>query len=222
MWHKLIELDQLTGLAAWKFERFRSAQDELPNQATEGVPLSEVVTERQEFADPMAATYLSLPYLGLDAVEPGTGEVLTIRSASEQSIRSRSRVFREGDVLYGRLRAYLNKVACIDESLSLGTCSGEFFVLEPDTTRVLPRFLQWLLLSDRMVSYVKLRLAGATHPRLGIDDLLSYRVLLPSLKRQTRAIAVLEEATMLRRRLREELRQLPAKTSERASKIAYS
>jgi restriction endonuclease S subunit len=161
----------------------------------------------------MTEHHTDLPYIGLDAIESNTGEILSLTSASEQGIRSRSKVFRRGDVLYGRLRAYLNKVVIIESSVELGTCSGEFYVMTADISKIDPRFLRWSLSSDEMVEYVKLRLAGATHPRLSLDDLLSFRIRVPSLDMQKSAVSLLKEATLRRRKLLNEIRHLPQELS---------
>src|SRR3972149_6190672 len=49
-----------------------------------------------------------LPYVGLEHVEPHTMRLLGTARASE--LKSSAVHFQAGDVLYGRLRPYLNKV----------------------------------------------------------------------------------------------------------------
>lgn len=221
MWYREIPLAELSNSGAWKLERYRSQDDGSFTEAAGTVAIGDIVGQRDDTADPTTSAFAKLPYIGLEAVESGTGEILRKRSALEQEIRSRSKVFRVGDVLYGRLRAYLNKVALVDSDMPVGSCSGEFYVLVPDTSQVLPHFLRWLLSSEDMVGYVKLRLAGATHPRLALDDLLAYRVKLPSLERQEHAVSILQEAQARRRWLVSELCRLPAETSARVSAIVY-
>lgn len=217
MWYKMIPLGEIRVSPSWKLESYR-ADDLKPSKASSGtVCVGDIVTARDETVDPTSPAFANLPYIGLDCVEPNSGEILEVRSASEQEIRSRSKVFRAGDVLYGRLRAYLNKVVVIDNYLGCGTCSGEFYVLIPDTARVLPQFLRWLLSSEQMVNYVKLRLSGATHPRLSLDDLLAFRVELPSLADQARAVSIIEESIATRRKLVAQLQGLPAATSSRVA-----
>src|SRR5262245_50344438 len=102
MWHSTISVVELLQASTWKPEQFRALPSD-PTPAREcTVRLGELVAERNEFANPTSARFAALPYLGLDAIEPGSGRVLFIRSAAEQAIHSRSKVFREGDVLYGR------------------------------------------------------------------------------------------------------------------------
>lgn len=213
MWYKEIGSEVLRSAATWKIERYREDLLATALKSASSRRIGDLVRVREETADPAMVPYDGLPYLGLDAVESGTGEILFLRSASEQSIRSRSKVFRAGDVLYGRLRAYLNKVAVVGATTPLGTCSGEFYVLIPDDRRVNPLFLQWALSSEAMVAYVTLRLAGATHPRLALEDLLDFHVDLPTLDEQEAAAAIIANATNRRRTLLEELRLLPSQVT---------
>jgi type I restriction enzyme S subunit len=185
------------------------------------VSIGDLVQLRDDTADPTSPTYSGFTYIGLDAVAPGTGTLLFSRSSRDQRIRSRSKRFHAGDILYARLRANLNKVILIPSSLGQGLCSGEFYVLIPDEKRVLPEFLRWLLSAEAMVQYVALRLAGATHPRLALEDLLQYRVRLPSLARQGRAVEVIRSIEQQRSSLKDELLRLDAEASAKIAEAAY-
>jgi len=212
MWHNTVSVAALRGATPWKVDRFRAGFEQVIASA-DTVSIGEIVTAREETADPTAEPSADLPYVGLDGVAPDTGELLQLRSARDQAIKSRSRVFRQGDVIYGRLRAYLNKVAYIEPELELGLCSGEFYVLTPKVGKVEGRYLQWLLSSDDMVQYVTLRLAGATHPRLSLADLFAYRVTLPTLGIQAKAVEVIERARLRRQEILSELQTLRGTTA---------
>jgi len=62
----------------------------------------------------------------MEHVESGTRRV--IGSAAATGMKSTAFLFEKGDVLYGRLRPYLNKVTCTQFR---GLCSSEFIVLPP-------------------------------------------------------------------------------------------
>lgn len=223
MWHHSIPLTELDEATSWKVDLFRPhSSPTYPGIKGPTVPVGDLVTERKESVDPTEAPYRDLPYLGLDAVESGTGEIVNTISALEQEIRSRAKAFQEGDILYGRLRAYLNKVALIGPSLPTGSCSGEFYVLVPDRMKVLPDFLRWLLSTPQMIEYVTHRLSGATHPRLSKEDLLTYPVILPSLELQQRAVDVIRAAEVKRRMIRKELEELPERVEDDILQILTS
>src|SRR2546425_860954 len=64
-----------------------------------------------------------VPYVGLEHVEAQTMRLIGHGTASE--VRSTKSEFSSGDVLYGKLRPYLNKVARPDFD---GVCSTDFLV----------------------------------------------------------------------------------------------
>src|SRR5689334_19875155 len=66
------------------------------------------------------------PYLSLEHIAPETGEIVGRGTAAD--VRSTKSRYELGDVLYGRLRPYLNKVAMPDAA---GICSTDILVLVP-------------------------------------------------------------------------------------------
>lgn len=91
-----------------------------------------------------------------------------------QSQKSR---FQKGDVLYGRLRPYLNKVAITDAP---GVCSTDLLVLRCQT----PQLLQIMLMRPDFVESAKARMKGTNHPRIGTDDFLQTAIPWPNPKQQ--------------------------------------
>ena len=95
--------------------------------------LSQLVEPRTERVDPRDCD--EYRYLGLEQVEPHTSRVLGYVDAT--TMHSSAVRFRAGDVLYGRLRPYLNKVVLASQS---GIASAEFIVL-PESDLLDQRFL---------------------------------------------------------------------------------
>jgi type I restriction enzyme S subunit len=77
-------------------------------------------------------------------------------------VRSNKGRFRKGDILYGKLRPYLDKavVAPFD-----GVCSTELLVLDPDADRVDPKFLCYLIHTAEFRAFAEATTAGVNHPR---------------------------------------------------------
>ena len=81
--------------------------------------------------------------------------------------------FEKGDLLYGKLRPYLNKVYISDIS---GVGSTEFIILKQN------EFLNWVYLnfqSQRFLDYTISMTAGTQHPRASWKDIKHYLVCLP-------------------------------------------
>ena len=124
----------------------------------------------------------SLRYVGLASVASGTGQL----TDAAETARGDSFIFSEGDVLYGRLRPYLNKVWLADFS---GTCSTEFHVMQPkDPTLIRPEYLAVMMRTDLVVQQTKHMMTGNTHPRIANRDVKN--LLIPLVDRNTQNILV--------------------------------
>jgi hypothetical protein len=127
-------------------------------------------------------------YLGLANVQSNTGE--RIESADEDG-EGTVFEFAEHDVLFARLRPYLNKVFRAE---SAGVCSPEFHVMRTRTTSngkplVQPDYLAAVLRSQVVLAQTRHMMTGNTHPRLANDDVINLIVPVPDDKIQKRIAA---------------------------------
>ena len=121
----------------------------------------------------------STRYVGLEHIEPQTMKLLGHGYARD--VRSTSIRFSEGDVLYGRMRPYLNKVWIAEFD---GLCSAEFFVF-PKRDGLNTNFLAIRLNAEDFVSFANGQVSGE-RPRVDFDKLSRFSVLLPPLSEQER------------------------------------
>lgn len=212
MWTGMAKLNDLQKRASWKVEFFCDEAVQRSIAAFPLVTISEIVKERRETLDPQAQPDVLINYLGLENVQSTTGHLVGFSSRYGKEIKSRSKVFRAGDVLYGRLRPYLNKVYIANGEAESGICSGEFFVLVPNAKLVLPHFLRALLSSSYVHQVVSSLVTGSALPRLQLEDLLSIQVPLPSVEEQAAYEIYLKQQAEYQKRLAAELEELPQKT----------
>lgn len=208
---RTVALRELVAARTWSVDRFvapAGANLRADVRAATTVPLGDLVRERREPVDPARGPLASRPYLGLEHVEPRAG-FLVGAPLRGRDVRSRSKRFEAGDLLYGRLRPNLNKVLLVERELGHGSCSGEFHVLVADRARVDPRWLRGYLAGAATQRFVRHRITGATHPRLPIEELLSLPVELPSLAQQRRAAARIDRLRAQQQSLRRKLAALP-------------
>jgi hypothetical protein len=102
-------------------------------------------------------------YIGLENIEANTG--LYLPSSEKESVSS-AFAFRKGQVLFPKLRPYLNKVFLAPFD---GLCSTEFHVLDGKLVR--SRFLAFFLRSQLVVKQTKHLMSGNTLPRLQTEDI---------------------------------------------------
>lgn len=122
-------------------------------------------------------------YVGLENIESKTGRLIGFNPKDATEIKSSSKVFKKGDILFGRLRPNLNKVF-YNDIIDDGICSTEILVLTPNVEKVNPIYLAAILRTEivkqRIINLVK----GAALPRVSIHDLLDLEIPLPSLAQQ--------------------------------------
>ena len=98
-------------------------------------------------------------YLGLEHLAPGRLVRIGGRKASD--MRSNTSAFQPGDVLYGKLRPYLDKAVLADK---LGVCTTELLVLRAKAN-VAPRFLAVAVHSPSFLEFAIAGTTGVQHPR---------------------------------------------------------
>ncbi|MFI3297827.1 MAG: restriction endonuclease subunit S, partial [bacterium] len=121
--------------------------------------------------------------LDLEDVEKQTGVLLRKKRRAEMSISSTKNRFKVGDVLYSKLRPYLNKVLVANEN---GCCTSE--ILPLDFGQIYNLYAQMVLMSPYFVDYTIQCSYGTKMPRLGTKDALSALFPLPPLFEQRRII----------------------------------
>lgn len=126
------------------------------------------------------------PFIGLKDIEAHTLRLLGTGQARD--FKSSGSYFDRGDVLYGRLRPYLNKVYQPDFN---GIASGEFIVF-PNQSHLNNTYLMYFLNQSEFVSYAT-RLNAGDRPRVDFDQLANYPFPLPPLAEQGRIVAEIEK-----------------------------
>jgi len=97
-------------------------------------------------------------------------------------------VFRPGQVLFGKRRAYQRKVAVADFS---GVCSGDIYVLESKGSALLPELLPFICQTEAFFEHAVGTSAGSLSPRTNWESLASFEFTLPPIEEQRRITDVL-------------------------------
>ena len=116
--------------------------------------LCELVADSVDPSTRPADLYLGLEHLTSGRLVPtGVGQASDVRSSKSS--------FQPGDVLYGKLRPYLDKAVLADEE---GICTTELLVLRAKSG-VEPRFLAAVVHSPAFVQHAIAGTKGVQHPR---------------------------------------------------------
>ncbi|KUR72112.1 hypothetical protein AQZ52_02050 [Novosphingobium fuchskuhlense] len=131
--------------------------------------------------------------LELEDIEKDTGRLLNRSLVSERSPQSTKSEFTAGDILYGKLRPYLNKVIVAGEG---GYSTTEIVALRP----LVDAYAPYCALAFRRpdyVDYVSRLGQGTKMPRLRTEDALISPFPLPPLAEQHRIVAKVDELMSL-------------------------
>ena len=121
--------------------------------------------------------------VGLEHIDPGD---LRIRRWGDVADGTTfSTLFKSGQVLFGKRRAYQRKVAVADFE---GVRSGDIYVLEPANDRLMPELLPFLCQTDAFFDHAVATSAGSLSPRTNWTSLASFEFLLPPIQEQARLL----------------------------------
>ncbi len=128
--------------------------------------------------------------LDLEDIEKDSGVVLRKVRKSERNAASTKHFFHRGQVLYSKLRPYLNKVVLPDED---GYCTSEILPLEFERN-VLPQYARYYLMSPVFLEYANKCSYGVKMPRLGTVDGKKSIISIPPIEEQKRIVLAIEQA----------------------------
>jgi type I restriction enzyme S subunit len=141
-------------------------------------------------------------YVGLANVRSNTGEYID----ADEDVGGMVSAFAKGDVLFAKLRPYLNKVWVADRA---GVCSPEFHVLRLIAGGPVdsPEYLAAVLRSSPTLAQTKRMMTGNTHPRLAPEDVVELVVPTPSRETQRIIATEVDKRRAEARRLRAAARE---------------
>jgi type I restriction enzyme S subunit len=131
--------------------------------------------------------------LDLEDIEKDTSKIIQRLTAKERESKSTKAKFGKEDVLYGKLRPYLNKVVVADAD---GFCTTEIVPLRI-YYGISPKYLMYALKRPDFLSYVNSKTYGVKMPRLGTNDARSAPFPLPPLDEQRRIVARVDQLMSL-------------------------
>ena len=148
---------------------------EIP-ESWETVQLKEIANLRRENVQPKDSQGLN--FVGLEHID--SGESILQRWGDASEMKSAKTRFYPNDVLYGKLRSYLDKAVIAEME---GICSIDILVVTANSKTV-PRFLVYLLHCHAFINHAVSTSAGISHPRTSWNSLEKFTFALPPLPEQ--------------------------------------
>ena len=150
--------------------------------------------------DPKEPRFQKLLFVAPNDIESATGRLVTRRTVADARAISGKYRFDQYDVLYSKIRPYLNKVHLPNEP---GLCSADMYPLRP--LRALDRtYLALTLLSPKFTAYTRTCSDRTGIPKINRPDLLRYSLALPPLREQLIIAEAFNGVDHFAKRMREE------------------
>ena len=130
--------------------------------------------------------------LDLEDIEKDSGRLLQKKRMKDLLSKSDKHLFYKGNVLYSKLRPYLNKVIVADEDVA---CTTE--ILAFDFGHIYNKYAQAYLMSPFFVDYANSDSYGIKMPRLGSKKGNNALFPIPPLREQQRIVEKIEQLMQL-------------------------
>lgn len=150
------------------------------------VPLGAILRPRNEIIHPSSLPRGSGRFVGLEHIESGTGRRIGELSIRLEDLTGRKARFHAGDIVYGYLRPYLNKVWLANFD---GYCSVDQYVFEVDSEAADGAYVASFLRSGAFLSAAPTARNPGQLPRIRTEEVLSICLPLPALDAQRDAAA---------------------------------
>jgi type I restriction enzyme, S subunit len=173
--------------------------NKLPNNWVQ-TRLGKIVQPSKEKTNPLKVE--NLPYIGLEHINKDTGQLLGYGNSKD--VKSTKSKFCNGDLLYGKLRPYLNKVHVVSFE---GICSTDILVFHKQPY-LSNKFLGLRFLSKDFVEYANQNVNGVQHPRVSFDALSQFNIALPPLNEQKRIVTKIEALQTKSTAAKQQLQQI--------------
>lgn len=146
-------------------------------------PLGDVLSFRNEIVHPRDQPRGQCTFVGLEHIQPNTGARVGSGSVLLEELSGRRARFAQGDIVYGYLRPYLNKVWLAEFD---GICSVDQYVLKPGSN-VHPLYLAHFLRSSDFLRAAPIDNSPGQLPRIRSGELTQTPIPLPPLDEQQRS-----------------------------------
>ncbi len=156
-------------------------------ESWEIVSLENLCSLRKESIQPLRVDGKT-PYVGLEHID-SRNPILCRYGNAEEVKSSKNKFFRQ-DVLFGKLRPYLQKAVLSEME---GICSTDILVFSHNNSTD-PFFLTYLIHSTRFMEFAKQTTSGTNHPRTSWASLKKLKVAKPSYSEQLKIGEILQHS----------------------------
>jgi len=168
------------------------------------VRLGEVAKQRKEQVLPSGEG--KFRYVGLEHIE--SGETRIRRYNFDNKVKSTKYRFYQGDILYGKLRPYLDKAV---KAHFDGICSTDIIPIQTNESKIISDYLVNLMHLPSFIKYATSTMTGVNHLRTSWKALSNFKLPLPPFEEQKQIAHILttvDEKIEIEQRKKQLLKEL--------------
>jgi len=173
-----------------RFSEYGEPIEELGNipDGWKAIEFHDFATRSNKKIDPVTND-LNFRCIELEHISQESGKIIGETKSKQQT--SSKNYFRPGNVLFGKLRPYLQKFAFCEFE---GVCSSEIWVFQ-NKSNCTSRYLFYLVQTDTFLS-ASIQTTGTKMPRSDWNVVRKAKFALPTLKEQERITALLDQVEL--------------------------
>lgn len=147
--------------------------------------LGKIVKNIKDKYEPMLNNKKCIKYIGLEHIEKNNG---IIGFGSSDDVKSLKTIFELGDILYGKLRPYLNKH---DIAKFSGICSTDILVYRAEDFNT-AKFMNYFMNTEKFIFYTVSNSKGINLPRISEKEVSGILVNVPTLSEQSEIVRIID------------------------------
>lgn len=148
--------------------------------------LGKIVKNIKDKYEPTLNNKKCVKYIGLEHIEKNNG---IIGFGSSDDVKSLKTIFELGDILYGKLRPYLNKH---DIAKFSGICSTDILVYRAEDFNT-AKFINYFMNTEKFIFYTVSNSKGINLPRISEKEVSGILVNVPTLSEQTEIVRIIDD-----------------------------
>jgi restriction endonuclease S subunit len=166
------------------------------------VKLGALLRLRKEVVHPRNNPAGTAVFVGLEHIESLTGRRIGAVELDKSNLTGRKPQFYAGDIVYGYLRPYLNKLWVAEFD---GLCSVDQYVYSVNESQALTEFVAWFMRSSTYLDRAPIDTTPGQLPRIRTEEVASVEINLPQLQEQRRITSLISEQMVAAHQVRESL-----------------
>ena len=139
-----------------------------------------------------ADNFETINYVDLGSVKEGIISTIQKIPIAEKPSRAQRKI-QNGDIIWGGVRPLSRSYAFIDTAVENMIGSSGFVVIRnKDISKVLSKYLYYILTTDDCVNYLNNHSTGTSYPAFNATTIMAYEVIIPSIAIQTKTLERLD------------------------------